>query len=331
MDMKQRIMYIDQLKGLAILLVVMGHVCSKSFLIDGTEFNYFYSSFHMPLFMFLSGLFAYKGILHWNMLEFARFLKKKTLRIIVPFIIWGGCLSLATHGRLTDIYTGVNSSLWFLPALFYSMIWGFSANKLVSLAKANKSLSINIITNILLYVLLLIGYKYSVLHKIPFILSFIKLYPFFIIGVWMSRYYFVRKLIIESDLVCLISIIAYIICWIYKDMLPLQVRFTGLFAIIILMNFFKSAEHSIPHVLTIAGKYSLEIYLFHWFLLPSLDIISTWYYRNPHLDIDISQNFLLLAAASFIVAIPIIILSILFSKIIQQNKYIRIIGFGNLT
>lgn len=330
MDMKQRIVYIDQLKGLAILLVVMGHVCSKSFMIDNTEFNYFYSSFHMPLFMFLSGLFAYKGLIHWNMAEACVFLKKKTLRIIVPFVIWGGCLSLATHGRLTDIYIGTNASLWFLPALFYSMIWGFIANKLAFSIKVNSPLLADVIVNILLYILLLIGYRYGILHKIPFALSFIKLYPFFIIGAWMSRYSWVKKLIIESDLTYFISIIAFIICWIYRDTLPQQVRLTGMFAIVILMNFFKSIEQDIPHAFTVAGKYSLEIYLFHWFLLPSLDIVSNWYYGNVHLNIDISYGFLLLAVSSFIVAVPIITLSILFAKIIQQNKYMRLVGFGNL-
>lgn len=54
--MNNRIQYIDRLKGLAILLVVIGHLmafCSAG------ERNPIYEvvcSFHMPLFMFLSGL-----------------------------------------------------------------------------------------------------------------------------------------------------------------------------------------------------------------------------------------------------------------------------------
>lgn len=52
--MNARISYIDQLKGIAILLVVLGHVigynnCENSFL-----WRFIYS-FHMPLFMFISG------------------------------------------------------------------------------------------------------------------------------------------------------------------------------------------------------------------------------------------------------------------------------------
>ena len=54
--MNDRIQYIDRLKGLAILLVVIGHL--MAFCTHG-ERNPIYEvicSFHMPLFMFLSGL-----------------------------------------------------------------------------------------------------------------------------------------------------------------------------------------------------------------------------------------------------------------------------------
>jgi uncharacterized membrane protein YcfT len=50
----QRIQYIDRLKGLAIILVVMGHIFGFHQPDDGI--NTFIYTFHMPLFMFLSGL-----------------------------------------------------------------------------------------------------------------------------------------------------------------------------------------------------------------------------------------------------------------------------------
>ena len=50
-----RIKYIDKLKCLAIFFVVMGHIAELSMNITTTPFNYFKGTFHMPLFMFLSG------------------------------------------------------------------------------------------------------------------------------------------------------------------------------------------------------------------------------------------------------------------------------------
>ena len=53
--MSSRIEYIDRLKGLAILAVVMGHIIYFVFhLSDDPVWGYIYS-FHVPLFIFLSG------------------------------------------------------------------------------------------------------------------------------------------------------------------------------------------------------------------------------------------------------------------------------------
>lgn len=58
--MKERVIYIDQLKGVAMLLVVMGHVLGFDFFswetLQGTFLNNLITSIQMPLFFFLSGL-----------------------------------------------------------------------------------------------------------------------------------------------------------------------------------------------------------------------------------------------------------------------------------
>ena len=122
--MINRIDYIDQLKGFAIILVVMGHIAEKSMNITTTPFNEFYGSFHMPLFMFLSGIFAYKNFKDWNVCEIMNFLKNKVTRILFPFFVIGGVYSLMFCGNITDVYLGVRSGYWFLPALFYCMLLG---------------------------------------------------------------------------------------------------------------------------------------------------------------------------------------------------------------
>lgn len=85
-----RINYIDNLRGFAILWVVMGHVVEKSIGLCNTPFNCFYASFHMPLFMFLSGVFTFRAVKQGSISEYMAFYKKKFLRIIVPFVVVGG-------------------------------------------------------------------------------------------------------------------------------------------------------------------------------------------------------------------------------------------------
>jgi fucose 4-O-acetylase-like acetyltransferase len=57
---KQRIAYIDFLKGFTILLVILGHCIefNDTDYWNNIVFRYIYS-FHMPLFMFLSGYVSY--------------------------------------------------------------------------------------------------------------------------------------------------------------------------------------------------------------------------------------------------------------------------------
>lgn len=86
---KQRVLIIDYLKGLAIILVVWGHVIQYA-PHDGYDFflnplYIFIYTFHMPLFIFISGylfLSSLKDKSFWDIL------KNKILQLIVPLVIW---------------------------------------------------------------------------------------------------------------------------------------------------------------------------------------------------------------------------------------------------
>ena len=72
-----RIAWVDALKGFAILMVVLGHILQRFYSDDTLAVRFIYS-FHVPLFMFLSGYVSYK-IFAWNSLE------KRFWQLIVPF------------------------------------------------------------------------------------------------------------------------------------------------------------------------------------------------------------------------------------------------------
>lgn len=89
--MKERIAYIDRLKGFAILLVVIGHViqflyCPDKF-DDNAVFRFIYS-FHMPLFFVLSGWVTNMklGCIEDLYLK----IKSRFFQLVVPFVFWGG-------------------------------------------------------------------------------------------------------------------------------------------------------------------------------------------------------------------------------------------------
>ena len=128
---RKRLGWADRARGLAILLVVVGHTCPPPYT---TAFIY---AFHMPLFFVLSGLFLRVEE------PFGAFVRKKMRTVLVPFVIYNLVLLVSdwcivalspNHheavditsrllGTLTGWHGGVwNSSLWFLPCLFSAQL-----------------------------------------------------------------------------------------------------------------------------------------------------------------------------------------------------------------
>lgn len=115
-----RIEYIDILKGLAILLVVIGHAIQVNVPnIDINNIFLYIYSFHMPLLMFLSGFLAFGKNID---------IKKKFNTLVVPFISWYVLQYLITYFSsnkspsllvyFEKLLISPDNGLWFLWILF---------------------------------------------------------------------------------------------------------------------------------------------------------------------------------------------------------------------
>lgn len=104
-----RIIYIDILKAIAIFCVLWGHSIqsfySKNFY--SSHVWLLINSFHMPLFMAISGYFGQKLLEK----DIKTFVSQKFIQLILPTIIYGIFFSL----YINRIYV---YSLWFLKSLF---------------------------------------------------------------------------------------------------------------------------------------------------------------------------------------------------------------------
>jgi acyltransferase len=93
--LNNRLNYIDYMKGIGILLVVLGHMSELP-----NSMRIFIYSFHMPLFFFISG---YLFNANKNK-EFKPFLKKKTFSLLLPYIYLQ--LFLFLFYSAADTYSG---------------------------------------------------------------------------------------------------------------------------------------------------------------------------------------------------------------------------------
>ena len=126
----QRIEFIDIIKGIAIILVIIGHTSP-----DKTEILPYKSiiyAFHMPLFFILSGMFVATCRENYSLKTLKDFLHKNFIALIVPFMIWGTIYMNFSFSNLAYLCFGswINfahiqtlTSLWFIVVLFVARIY----------------------------------------------------------------------------------------------------------------------------------------------------------------------------------------------------------------
>lgn len=115
-DKKVYLPYFDMMKGLAIILVVMGHVMLFSFDINPSEPSKFIY-FNMPLFFYISGYLAYKKIVSikelWNKIV------RRGMVLLFPYVFFVCFYCLFTNNTsVCSIILGGGGRYWFLYDLF---------------------------------------------------------------------------------------------------------------------------------------------------------------------------------------------------------------------
>ena len=107
---------IDAMKGVAIILVLLGHVITPGFL------DQLVYSFHMPLFFFLSGYIAYVSVRKYKPGEL---LFRRVKSLLVPFffmsLVFDLVYNVVLHGASLSAYLrniALGGPYWFLWALF---------------------------------------------------------------------------------------------------------------------------------------------------------------------------------------------------------------------
>ena len=121
--MKQRIEYLDAMRGFTMVLVVFSHVLMCSFqkpAHSGFSFNNIFSSFFMPLFFFISGFLMYKPgrFLKWK--DTMSFIANKFLALMIPTLFFSLLFSIIFQHRFLDLMTEASKfGFWFTYTLFF--------------------------------------------------------------------------------------------------------------------------------------------------------------------------------------------------------------------
>ena len=323
--MKNRNIAFDLLKLFAIFLVLLGH-CIQHMKISNVEEPIFLLiySFHMPLFMMISGYFSLSSL----SMRFWPFLKKKTIQLLLPCVTWYVLAHILPKLALLLLHKeekgGISLILllrnfWFLKCVFLCYILAFLGFK---------GKWFGILLSIIVSLL------------IPFF-SISFLYPFFLVGILLSK-----KKILESERKRRVIMISSIVIWgaiickmRWMDFnIPISVLLTSpnlliarcfrvalglsgaLFFMSLFAELFNKKKNNKILTLSVFGKFTLGVYILQTYVLEEglCRIISI-----NHYPLIVADFFIAPSIALFIMCFCIFII-----KVIDRYRLAALLLWG---
>ena len=285
-----RIEWVDILKGLAILLVVVGHMeYAEGTANPGRMLIY---SFHMPLFFMLAGYTAALSFSRNGNLQ--KFVGRRFLSVMVPYICWmlalpciyvttGQISQYSLHGACLGIISGWGQ-WWFLPCLFILQLM-FAAYQLIKRAVPG---AFGAVAGFVI----LFACVFSVNHfagnlfsnpdfQIHYVLYTYRMFPVFALGVALFEFPAVRRLVTQSRVIPLLAVVLFaLLCRDYPHFhKPYGWMLTGLAGCVIMLRLFcgiSSAQTQAANMGGVVlrqckhlGKCSMAIYVLSILLIPA--------------------------------------------------------------
>ena len=339
-----RKIWIDAVRGFAITLVVIGHVIQTG---SAGAFDFFMHplfliiyTFHMPLFMLISGIASGSSLGRYNFVSLA-ITKVRTL--VIPIIIWS-VLGSMTFFLIQSIFeksfslqdfikyslrgaVDPSSVLWFPWILFVTNLAAWLALSIT------KKYGIWVLISSVLIVWLLPINSYFGLFQMKW------LYPFFILGLLISKYgHYLQKNEFAIVLVSVSSFVVLVPFWkreysIYISQMEFDSNnfFEYLGSYIFRYSIAILGSVACIGIIRIIGKYhrmgllaklgiaSMGIYCLQTFLVMILGNIP-----SPHNDLFV-YNFVYTPVMSLLLVTVCYLIS---TKIIERNKVSRVLLLG---
>lgn len=322
---KQREKWLDYVKAVACILVVLAHVLQglrKSNILLNTDFliwlDYAIYLFHMPLFFMVSGYLYKKNVKITSLKTYLQFVLKKLCNLGIPYIFFSlifTILNMCTNSAndnlsimdFINIYKSPISHFWFLYTLFFIFLLIPILEKIVK----NE--------NIILLFLLIIKILFNYIDcNVYFITSFASYGFYFYFGKFLISFVTNKKLSTRKMLFGLMNIIIFIILSLILFNIDSKVQDIFIIVLNIIMASYGSyivlkLIYNIGNnkLLNILGKYSFQIYLMH--------TIFAAFIRVLLIKIGISNGIIQFILGMFCGFYIPIIISMILDKMIFAN------------
>lgn len=341
--MKQRLYWLDNIKAFCIIAVVISHVNSFVFHNGASFINQVIDPFFMGGFFMVSGYLASKHFA--DQVSWKSLLKFNTYNLLIPLVIVGTLYALITdlakHGGITSnpfvrmISNGDQLGYWFLLTIFIFKMMSMLTGLLAKSFRLQYHKIIQMSVYMLIYIVmgggicLVIKYLFdSNPHYAMCLSGHIQMYMLmYLAGIILHN----EKLFMflqERDWVTTFMFAAGCVLCVCYDLMglehPLIIMTTYRMLIVVSMFvYFSKHLNKYYRCYTICGEQSLEIYVFHFFI-----IIGCSSYNSAWLEEITKLPIIFQLCISISIAICIILPTLGISNIVNNNKALRFILLG---
>ena len=331
---RQRIGYIDALRGFTMFMVVFMHVGTACWGImgKGISFHDYLSQVRMPMFFFISGFVLYREGVVWDLRHIVRFFKKKIpVQLISPFIFFAVFLYVNGTPLIAGVLEMHKVGYWFTLVLLEFFVI-YAAVRFCVRQSWYKVLLV--VIGIALYACCspkmtsgnqTIDNLFALLSVQQW-----RYFIFLVLGALTREHFATVQAWLDGKWLLTVCILFYFLVNAFGDVLPVHdkpLRFMlSLTGLVILFAFFRSKqavfsrETKLGRVMQYTGRRTLDIYLIHYFLIPRNLSFITVFTDHPMPIIE--------AAASTLISILIIAACLLISNIIRLSPWLAHWLFG---
>lgn len=321
----QRLDYFDWMKGITIVLVVMGHVMTFVFGITEADIHKL-GMLRMPIFFYISGYFAGKVINETRALR--EQLWKKTRGLLIPYFVFLGLWAIFRKRSFAELFLTGGDGYWFLWVLWllsiFFIIYGY-------LTRNVRSVWIYIILWLIPYAAIIICNKHFPSDNpqlgwiaLPLITSY---YRYYLLGYLCRKINVINNVLFNNIWVGALAFVCFLAKWLFYDYHSVLLSFAGTLGAIIviqrLLMSFSGKHNKTLSLFSFLGNKTMVIYVLHYFFLPNLSSYGHYLMGGDNV-------FIVHFTVALLVSIPIVLASVLLGRLIESNNILSVVMLGKI-
>ena len=353
-ESKQRLEWLDAMRGFTMILVVAYHVAEFGFLesIKGSVSLPFLVLFRMPLFFFVSGFLAYKASWVWTPQNFAALTWKKFKVQVLPALVFlCVCIVLRSkmsfaEGFMYRMESPTKGGYWFTWVLLQMFLIYYIVAALfqrIGKKAENTAIAVLWVVAIGAYLSLYLPQTLGTWYKTDWMMysSFyetMQYMHFFLLGNLVHRHWTPTQRLFDTQwFFPIVVILAFLCCadifrWHllkreWTNLPKTVAMYTLMLTVVMFFRHYQTyftQQTRIGRGLQYIGVRTLDIYLLHFIFMPKMPEIGQW--LNAH-----QPNFIIDIMLTVSVAFIVIAFCLLTSNILRISPFLKEYLFGRTT